>query len=227
MHAAGGDAHQDVAHLDLRAVDELALLHHARREAGDVVFVALVHTGHLGGLAAHERATRLAAAFGHAGDDGLDLGRDVVAQGHVVEEEEGLGALREHIVDAHGHGVDADGVVLVHRERDLELGAHAVGAAHQDRLLVAERSEVEHTAERADAAHGARAGGGGDVLLDAADHFVARFQVHACFFVRLCHIVSLIVFYQIIIQEGRVLAREARLAGIRTAEAGVARGLRA
>ena len=189
MHAAGSDAHKDVAHLDLGAVDQLGLLHDARREAGDVILVAFVHAGHLGRLAAHQGAARLAAALGHAGDDRLDLGRDIVPQGHIVQEEERLGALREHVIDAHGHGVDADGVVLVHREGDLELGAHAVGAAHQDRLLVAERGEVEHTAEGSDASHRARTGRGGDVLLDAADHFVARFQVHACFFVRLCHII--------------------------------------
>ena len=34
----------------------------------------------------------------------------------------------DHVVDAHGHAVDADGVVLVQDHGDLQLGAHAVGA---------------------------------------------------------------------------------------------------
>ena len=39
------------------------------REAGQVVFVLRVEAGHLGGLAAHQRAAGLHAALGHAGDD--------------------------------------------------------------------------------------------------------------------------------------------------------------
>ena len=93
----------------------------------------------------------------------------------------------EHVVDAHGHDVDTDGVVLVHRERDLEFVAHAVGAAHQHRLLVAEFGQIEHSAEGADVAHRALAGRGSDVLFDTTDHLVARFQVDTCFFVRISH----------------------------------------
>ena len=57
-------------------------------------------------------------------------------QCYVVQEDEGLGALGQDIVHAHGHGVDADGVVLVHCKCDLEFRTYTVGAAHQHGLLV-------------------------------------------------------------------------------------------
>ena len=60
-----------------------------------------------------------------------------LAAGEVVEEEQRLGALHQDVVDAHRDQVDADGVVPVEREGELELGADAVGAGDQDRLAVA------------------------------------------------------------------------------------------
>ncbi len=189
MDAAGGDAHQHVTDFHLRTVDQFALFDDAGSETGDVVFPVTVHARHLGGFAADQGAARLAAAFRHAGDNGFHLLGNIMAQRHIVEEEQRLGALRQHVVDAHRHRVDADGVVLVHGEGDLELRTHAVGAAHQDRLLVTEGRQVEHTAERPDAAHPTGALGRCHMLFDAPDHFVARFQAHACLFIINCHIV--------------------------------------
>ena len=45
--------------------------------------------------------------------------------------------------------------MLVEGERDFQLGADAVGAADQDRVLVVERPKVEHAAESPDIAHAA------------------------------------------------------------------------
>ena len=187
VHTARRNAHQHVAHFYFRTINEFAFLHDAGRKARDVVLAVRIHARHLGGLAADQRTARLPAAFRHTGHDGLHLFGDVVAQGHVVQEKERFRALRQHVVDAHGHGIDADGVVLVHRKRDLEFGAHAVGAAHQHRLLVAERSEVEHAAERADAAHPAGTLRRCHMLLDAPHHFVSCFQAYACLFIVDCH----------------------------------------
>ncbi len=164
VHAARGDAHQHVAGPDLRTVDELRLLDDAHRETGDVVLALGVHARHLGRLAAHQRTARLTAAVGDARDDGLDLLGFVVPHGHIVEEHQRLGTLRQHVVDAHGHGIDADRVVLVHLEGQLELGSHAVGTAHEHRLLHLQGREVEHAAECTDVAHHAQARGRGHVL---------------------------------------------------------------
>ena len=187
VHAARGDAHQHIAGPDLRSVDELRFLDHADRETGDVVLALGVHARHFGRLAADQRTTRLAAAVGNATHDGFDLLGFVMAYGDIVEEHQGLGTLRQHVVDAHGHGIDADRVVLVHLERQLELRAHAVGTAHQHRLLHVQRREVEHASECTDIAHHAQARGRCHVFLDAPHHFVSSLEVHTGLLITLCH----------------------------------------
>ena len=187
MNAARRHAHQHVADLDLRAVDQPLLLDHTDREAGDVVLAVGIHTRHFGRLAAHQGATRLAAALRDPGDDSFDFAGLVAPHGHVVEEQQRFGPLRQHVVDAHGHGIDADGIVLVHGERQLELGADAVGAAHQHRLLDPQRREVEHPAERPDIAHHAQTRSRRHVLLDAPHHFVSGFEVDPRLFITFCH----------------------------------------
>ena len=109
-------------------------------------------------------------------------------QGHIVQEEQRLCPLRQHVVDAHRHGVYAYGVVLVQRERNLQLGAHAVGAAHQHRFLEAKGGEVEHTPEGAYSAHRALACGRCNMGLYSSDHFISGLQVHAGLFVSFSHI---------------------------------------
>jgi hypothetical protein len=95
----------------------------------------------------------------------------------VVEEEQRLGALHEDVVDAHRHQILAHGVVAVELERQLELGAHAVGARNQHRLLVLLR-QLEQRAETADAGHHAFAHGALGKRLDPVDQRVAGFDVN-------------------------------------------------
>ena len=138
-----------------------------------------VHAGHLGGLAADQRAAGLAAALGDALDDrGAGLGIELAA-GEVVEEEQRLGALHDEVVDAHRDEIDADGVVQSGFDRDLELGADAVGAGDQHRILEAGALEVEQPAEAAD--FGVRAGARGRAhqRLDQVDQPVAGVDIDA------------------------------------------------
>ena len=58
----------------LRAVDDRVLLDHAHAEAGEVVVLAVVHAGHLRGLAAHQRGAGLHAALDDAAHDRLGDG---------------------------------------------------------------------------------------------------------------------------------------------------------
>ncbi len=79
-------------------------------EACEIVVAIGIHAGHLGGLAADQRAARAAAAFGDAGHEAAaDVDLELAA-GIVVEEEQRLGALHDDVVDAHRHQVDADRV---------------------------------------------------------------------------------------------------------------------
>ena len=55
------------------------------------------------------------------------------AGGVVVEEEDRLGALHDHVVRAHGDEVDADRVVAAGLDGQPQLGADAVGAGDHHR----------------------------------------------------------------------------------------------
>ncbi len=140
----------DVAGGDGPAVDDAGLLDHADGESREVVLAVVVHAGHFGGLAADERAARRLAAGGDALDHvGGDVDVELAAR-EVVEEEQRLGALHEDVVDAHRDQVDADRVVAVERERELQLGADAVGAGDEHRLAEA-LADLDQPAEAADA----------------------------------------------------------------------------
>jgi len=73
------------------------------------------------------------AGLGEAGDDLPEDARVELCRGDVVEEEEGAGAGDGDVVDAVVDQILANGVVLVGREGDLELGADAVDARDQRR----------------------------------------------------------------------------------------------
>ena len=183
MGAARSEAEHRIAGGDAAPVDDPALLHHADGEAREVVFAGRIHARHLGGLAADERAPRLLAAGGDAPNHGCGGVHVELPAREVVEEEERLGALHENVVHAHRDEVDADGVVPLELERELELGADPVGAGDQHRFAIILR-DFEQCAEAADAgqhlgAH--RAPGEG---LDALDQRVARIDVDASIAIR-------------------------------------------
>ena len=104
-HVAGGD---------VGAGEQRGPLGDADERAGDVERARRVDAGHLGRLAAEQRAAGGLAGLGHAGDD---LGDEVGVEragGDVVEEEQRPGRLHEHVVDAVVDDVHAD---AAHRPR--------------------------------------------------------------------------------------------------------------
>src|SRR5690606_37789640 len=117
-----GQCDQRIASSDFRAVNDFAFFHHAHAEAGQVVVFTFIHTGHFGGFAAYQRAAGQFAAHANAGHYS---GRHIdveFAGGVVVEEEQRLGTADHQVVDAHGHQVLADAVVLVQVQRQAQLG---------------------------------------------------------------------------------------------------------
>ena len=148
MRAARSQPQHRVAGDDGAAIYNGALLHHADSESGQIVFAGRVHARHLGRLAADQRAAGLLAARRDALHD-AGRGRDLeLAAGKVIEEEQRLRALHQDVIDAHRHQVDADGVVAIELERELELGTHAIGAGNEHRLAIL----AGHAAQRAKAA---------------------------------------------------------------------------
>ena len=105
VHARRGQPEHDVALLDPRAVDQAVTVDEPDARAREVELVLAVDAGELGRLAAQEQASRLPADLGGAFDElGHLLGVDR-AGGDVVEQEERVGAGREHVVDAVGREV--------------------------------------------------------------------------------------------------------------------------
>src|SRR6185295_7708949 len=93
VRAARGEAEECVARPDRFAVEDAVLLDHPDAKSGEVVFAGRVHAGHLGGLAADQRAAGELAAARNALDDLRGDALLELAAGEVVEEEERLGAL--------------------------------------------------------------------------------------------------------------------------------------
>ena len=107
------------------------------------------------------------AGLGDALDDRRDPLGDDPAGGDVVGHEQRLGAAHDEVVDDHADQVEADRVVHVHRLRDRDLGADAVGGGGEQRPVVAlQRGGVEEAGEAAEAADHLGAAG----LLDPALH---------------------------------------------------------
>ena len=103
--------------------------------------------------------------------------------GEVVQEKQGLGALNQHIIDAHGDQVDADRVMSSQLLCDHQLGADAVGSGNQHGFSIASRWQCEHSAETAQARQHFRTLCSFYEWLDALDEFGASVDVDACIFV--------------------------------------------
>ncbi len=183
MRPGGGQADDHVARTCATAVDDRVFFHDADAEARQVVIAGGIHAGHLRGLAADQRSARLDAALDDALDHRLRHVDAELAGRVVVEEEQRLRALHDHVVHAHRDQVDADRVVAAGLDRQPELGADAVGAGDQHRLAVAPHRNLEQRAEAAEAAEHFGAQRALDGGLDAFDQLVAGLDIDAGIFV--------------------------------------------
>ena len=179
---------------------DLFLIHNAHGEAGQIVLLLRHHARVLGSLAAYQCTIGLHAALGHALDDVGDLFRHVAAAGDIIEEHQRLCTGADDIVDAHGHAVDADGVVLIHDHGHLQLGAHTVGAGDQHRVLVTGAIQLKQAAKAAQTADAVLVHGTGDILLHQLHRAVTGGNVHACcgvaFRIALFHVLTLLTFWR-------------------------------
>ena len=101
-----------------------------------------------------------------------------LAHREVVEEDERLGALHDEVVHDHRDAVDADGVVAADLRGELQLGADAVGARDEDRVLVA-LGRLEEAREAADRRRAPRAGTWSRDLLDLVDEAFVVVEIDA------------------------------------------------
>ena len=179
MDARRRDGDQHVAGRDIGTGQQRAALGGADGEAREVIVLAVIHARHLGGFAADEGAAGDAAALGDTLDNGR-AGLDVEpAGGEIVEEEQGLGALHDDVVDAHRNQVLPDGAVVAGVDGDLELGADAIVGRNEDRIDETGRLEVEQATETTDLGVGSGASRGTNRRLDRFHKGIAGIDVDA------------------------------------------------
>ena len=179
MQAGRSYAHNLVAHLDAGAVDKPGVVHKAHAKARQIVFAGTVHIRHFGSFAAQKGTARPATAFGHAAHHGLGRIHVQLASGKIIQEKQRRRALDQNVIDAHGHQVNAYGIVLVTGKGQFELGAHAVRRGYQYRFGHAGEIRTEQPAESAYVRDDAPGLGALHQILDARNQGIARFDVDA------------------------------------------------
>jgi hypothetical protein len=184
MEASRGQSEQRVTLADRRAVDDRIAFADPDHEAGDVVGGGLIEPRHFRRFTAKQCAVHPAAGIRHPRHDFRDDRRFQDAGRDVIQEEERLGARREHVVDAVVDQVGADLGVTARPSRQQDLGADPVGARDQDRLAIAVRVEREQATEGTDARQHLWALGRFRQWFDQLDGSVAGFDVDARIAVR-------------------------------------------
>ena len=131
MHPRRRQSEQHIARRDRRAGEQPVALDRADAKAREVVVAFRVHARHFRRLAADQRATRLLATLADARDHAPGHAGLQLAAGIIVEKEQRLRALHDQVVDAHRDQVDADALMPVVLDRELELGPDPVVRRHQ------------------------------------------------------------------------------------------------
>ena len=165
VYAGAGQGNDHITGPHPGIVDDLLLIHNSHAEACQIVVIHGHHAGMLRRLTADEGGTGLDAALGHTAYDFRNTLRHILAAGNVIQEKQRLCAAADYVIDAHGHTVDADGIVLVQEHGDFQLGTHAVGTGNQNGLLHTGDGQAEAAAEAAHIVQAPFIPGPGNVLL--------------------------------------------------------------
>ena len=187
MQAVRRQANQHVPGAYPCSRDQVGPGGNAHHETSQVVIRLLVEPWQLGGLTTDQRHPVGQAGTGHAGHQVRRLASVQASDAEVVQEEERIGALHRDVVDAMVDEVLADGVVPAESDRDLELGAHAIGRGDQHGIGPALGVKPEEAAESADAAQHLRRRGLRRRLADQLHRAARLVEVDAGFAVRSRH----------------------------------------
>ena len=151
VHTAGVHSDQDISRLDIRTGQQAVAFCETDAESGEVVVAGTVEPGHFGRFSAEQDAAGLLASCRDPADHVFRFPHVQGPAGVVVEKQQGARAVRQDIVRAHGHEVDADGFVLLEFLGQEQFGADSVRPADQHGLRIILRQLVE-SAESAEIA---------------------------------------------------------------------------
>lgn len=179
MGPRGRDANDAVARLHLAAVDQAFFFHNSNAESGHIEVTVLVDAWHFRRLPADECRPGQLTAHGDSLDDLRCLIRIEMAAGIVIEKEQWFRSLDQEIIDAHRHEIDTDGVVLIGRDGQPQLGTNAIRSGNQNRMPVAPKWQFEQSAETAQPAHNFAAPGHLGERFDLFNETVAGINIDA------------------------------------------------
>jgi hypothetical protein len=137
MKTAGGKPDQNISRHNRLGIENSLPFDDSDYKASQIIFTVGKITGMLCGLAPDQDTARLTTSRSNALDNNFSDIDVKLATDEIVQEEKRLGALSDDIIHAHGHKIDADGVVFLHHERHFELGSNAVRGRNQHRMAVA------------------------------------------------------------------------------------------
>ena len=183
VQSGGRQSENDIADFDRFAGHDFFALDDAHDKSGKIVFALGVEAGHLGRLAADQRAAIVFAGVGKSFDDFLgDFGFEF-SRGQVIHEEQRCGALHGDVVDAVIDQVRSDGVVDLHFEGDFEFSADAIDARDENgiEIFLVYRKQAAEPADLAE--HAARKSLVREVL-DPLLGSIGAIDVDACIGVR-------------------------------------------
>lgn len=182
VEAGAGEADEDVALLNGGRVEEAGFFGGADGEAAEFDDAFWNHAGHFCGFAASEDAAAGFEVFDHASDAAGDFVFFETSDADVVEEQDGVGASGENVVDVHGDEVFACVFEEVVLEEEFDFGADAIAAGDDDRVFVG--AEVVGGGEEAESAGElALFLGAFDELADVADEGCGFTDVNAGLFI--------------------------------------------
>lgn len=143
------ESQQDIAVCHLVPRKLLAALDGADAEACKVIVSRGIHAGHFRRFAADQGATGDTAAVRDSGHDSLCDAVFQLTGGEIIEEEQGLSALNDEVVHAHGDKVDTDCVVAIMIDGKFDLGTDAIVGSNEQRVVVASGAWIEKPSESA------------------------------------------------------------------------------
>ena len=183
-----GKPQNHVAGADGTAVGGLSFFHHPHDGSDQVIILALVNPGHLGGLSADQRASGPPAPPHQTGENLPEHLRIQFSRADVIKKEKGFRPQGGDVVHAVVDEILPDGAVPAQLVGHLQLGAHPVDACHQHGAAIPGNFPVKTTAKAANSPDHPRPPGGANQGADPGLHPVAKGDVDPGFGVGVpCH----------------------------------------
>src|SRR5207237_6130226 len=124
------ESENHIANSDPASVDDPAAIDHADDATCQIVLRALIHSRHLRGLTADERATSRATGLGKSTQQLRENAWLQLFRADIVEKKNRPRADDGDVVDAVIHQIGTDGVVFIRGEADFHLGADPFAARY-------------------------------------------------------------------------------------------------